>query len=226
MSGVKIKATNGGGSTELQGPANTGNNTVLKLPSADGSANQLMKTDGSGNLGWVTPAGEETTHISVWRQNANSTINTYANAGNAYTYLTANWEKPDHSNGIEFTNIGTDLTESSGIFSYPTTGIWRVDFVLQWANSSSVTVSECYAEIDATDDNGTTWHIIGAGTNAVDAGTGTCWLTSQSHAIQDVEDVGQDKVRFRTSAATNNATLIGATGGMNTYVTYTRLCDT
>jgi len=54
MSGVKIKAAAGGGSTELQGPANTGNNTVLKLPSADGSANQLLKTDGSGNLGWAT----------------------------------------------------------------------------------------------------------------------------------------------------------------------------
>ena len=54
MSGVKIKAAAGGGSTELQGPANTGNNTVLKLPSADGSANQLLKTDGSGNFGWGT----------------------------------------------------------------------------------------------------------------------------------------------------------------------------
>ncbi len=54
MSGVKIKATNGGGSTELQGPNNTANNTVLKLPSADGSADQVIKTDGSGNLGWMS----------------------------------------------------------------------------------------------------------------------------------------------------------------------------
>ncbi|MBR87127.1 MAG: hypothetical protein CMM29_10100 [Rhodospirillaceae bacterium] len=57
MSGVKIKAGTGGGSTELQGPADTSNNTVLKLPSADGSANQLLKTDGSGNLGWATDTG-------------------------------------------------------------------------------------------------------------------------------------------------------------------------
>jgi len=54
MSGIKIKAGAGTGSTELQGPANTNNNTTLKLPSADGSANQLLKTDGSGNLGWAT----------------------------------------------------------------------------------------------------------------------------------------------------------------------------
>jgi hypothetical protein len=193
----------------------------LKANSGTAGSGTYYRGDGAWSAVTSNP-----THISVWRQNANSTINTWANAGNAYTYLTANWEKPDHSSGIEFTNIGTDLTQSSGIFSYPTTGIWRVDFVLQWANSSSVTVSECYAEVDATDDDGTTWHIIGAGTNAVDAGTGTSWLTSTSHAIQDVEDVAQDKVRFRTSAASNNATLIAATGGMNTYVTFTRLCDT
>ena len=57
MAGIKIKAGAGTGSTELQGPANTNNNTTLKLPSADGSANQLLKTDGSGNLGWATDQG-------------------------------------------------------------------------------------------------------------------------------------------------------------------------
>lgn len=229
MAGVKIKAEAGTGSTELQGPANTNNVTTLKLPSADGTSNQVLKTDGSGNLGWTTiatPAGEGTTHISQWRQNANSTIQTYANAGNAYTILTANWEKADNTNGIEFTNLGTDLTQSSGVFSYPATGIWRIDFQLQWANSSSVTVTECYAYIEATNDDGTDWLPIGDGGNAVDAGTGTAWLTSTSHAIQDVEDVGQDKVRFKSVAGTNNATLIASTNMNNTYVTFTRLCDT
>ena len=65
MSGVKIKATAGGGYTELQGPADTGNNTVLKLPSADGSANQHLKTDGSGNLGWVTPATDTNDLVKI-----------------------------------------------------------------------------------------------------------------------------------------------------------------
>lgn len=30
---------------------------LWKLPTADGSANQVLKTDGSGNLGWSTPSG-------------------------------------------------------------------------------------------------------------------------------------------------------------------------
>ena len=56
MAEVKIAADSGGGSVGLVGPASTTSNAAvqLKLPVADGSANQLLKTDGSGQLGWVT----------------------------------------------------------------------------------------------------------------------------------------------------------------------------
>ena len=222
---LKLKHS-GGNSVSLSAPAsNPSSDVTFKLPQADGTAGQVLQTDGSGNLSWVSPAG--ITHISQWRQNANSTIQTYSNAGNAYTYFTANWEKADNANGIEFTNLGTDFgSPSSGIFTYPATGIWRIDFVLQWANSSSVTVTECYAYIEATNDNGTDWQVIGDGGNAVDSGTGTAWVSSTSHAIQDVENVGQDKVRFKSVTSGADSTLIGSTNMNNTYVTFTRLCDT
>ena len=47
------------GSVALDAPASTTGNAdiTFKLPVADGSANQLMKTDGSGNLGWATDQG-------------------------------------------------------------------------------------------------------------------------------------------------------------------------
>ena len=59
MAEVKISADSGGGSVALKGPASTTSNAAvsLKLPVADGSANQLLKTDGSGNLGWATDQG-------------------------------------------------------------------------------------------------------------------------------------------------------------------------
>ena len=48
------------GSVALDAPASTtsGNDITFKLPVADGSANQLLKTDGSGNLGWATDGGK------------------------------------------------------------------------------------------------------------------------------------------------------------------------
>ena len=56
---IKLNAASGGGSVSLQAPTSTTSNAnvELKLPVADGSANQLLKTDGSGNLGWATDQG-------------------------------------------------------------------------------------------------------------------------------------------------------------------------
>ena len=60
MSTIKLTATGGGGGTvSLKAPSATQSNGALELvlPTADGSANQLLKTDGSGNLGWATDVG-------------------------------------------------------------------------------------------------------------------------------------------------------------------------
>ena len=56
MAEVKIAADSGGGSVGLVGPASTTGNAAiqLKLPVDDGSANQVLQTDGSGNLSWYT----------------------------------------------------------------------------------------------------------------------------------------------------------------------------
>ena len=50
MSSIKLKHS-GGNSVSLNPPtsAPTSSDVAFKLPNADGSANQLLKTDGSGN---------------------------------------------------------------------------------------------------------------------------------------------------------------------------------
>ena len=53
---IKLNSASGGGSVALEAPASTTNNDNLefKLPVADGSNGQFMKTDGSGNLAFAT----------------------------------------------------------------------------------------------------------------------------------------------------------------------------
>ena len=55
MSSIKLKHS-GGNSVSLNPPtsAPTSSEVAFKLPNADGSAGQLLKTDGSGNFGWAT----------------------------------------------------------------------------------------------------------------------------------------------------------------------------
>ena len=59
---------NGSNYVELKSPASLSGNVSLVLPSSTGSANQYLKTDGSGNLSWGTgPAGSGATNaLAFW----------------------------------------------------------------------------------------------------------------------------------------------------------------
>ena len=56
-----------------------------------------------------------------WRQNSNTSISSGEN------FLTANWERTDQNGAGQ---IGTALSQSSGIFTFPSTGIYYVTFEL------------------------------------------------------------------------------------------------
>ena len=58
MSSIKLKHS-GGNSVSLNPPtsAPTSSDVAFKLPNADGSAGQILKTDGSGNLSFTTDQG-------------------------------------------------------------------------------------------------------------------------------------------------------------------------
>ena len=60
MAELKIKADSGGGTVSFKGPATTTSNAAvqLTLPVDDGTANQYLKTDGSGALSWGTIAAQ------------------------------------------------------------------------------------------------------------------------------------------------------------------------
>jgi len=53
---IKLTADSGGGTVAIKAPASTTSNAnvELKLPVADGSANQVLKTDGSGQLSFAS----------------------------------------------------------------------------------------------------------------------------------------------------------------------------
>lgn len=60
---LRLYEPSGGGSsyTGFKAPA-LGGNVIYSLPTADGSANQVLKTDGSGALAWTTPSAGHTVH--------------------------------------------------------------------------------------------------------------------------------------------------------------------
>ena len=133
---IKLNAQSGG-SVALDAPTQTTSSAdnVYKLPVADGTAGQVLQTDGSGNLSWTTISSPITV-VNTWR------INTTEIHENVNGVITANWEENDTSG---YGKIGSSLTNSSGVFSFPATGMyyilshWR--FLIGTAADSAANVS-------------------------------------------------------------------------------------
>ena len=88
---IKLNAQSGG-SVALDAPTQTTSSAdnVYKLPVADGTAGQVLQTDGSGNLSWTTISSPITV-VNTWR------INTTEIHENVNGVITANWEENDTS---------------------------------------------------------------------------------------------------------------------------------
>jgi len=75
MSSIKLKHS-GGNSVSLNPPtsAPTSSEVAFKLPNADGSANQFIKTDGSGALSFATPTIYNWVHAAEVSLNGNTSV--------------------------------------------------------------------------------------------------------------------------------------------------------
>ena len=116
------------GSVSIDAPASTtsGADITFKLPVADGSANQLIKTDGSGNLGWASDVGE-IVKITTVRNGGNIaalTHNIDASTYRAYNVIGAFKPVTDQAYlNFYWRASSADLTASSyeygSMYSYP-----------------------------------------------------------------------------------------------------------
>ena len=115
--------------------------------------------------------------------------------------------------------LGTGMTESSGIFTFPSTGYWLImchGWVTIDSNSSS---GNLY--IMTTNDNSTYDDIA----QSRFYGNSGFQSTIRTSAIIDVTDLTNDKVRFRF-AETGSSTLKGAGTEMQTGFHFIKLGDT
>jgi len=132
--------------------------------------------------------------------------------------LTANWEEND----TNFTRIGSVMTQSSGIFTFPETGIYYMNF-----NSFCTFVAETNyngIHIQATVNN-SSYAALADGYTNFGGEDGNELAGMNCNAMFDVTNTTNCKVRFtaESSAAT---TFDGDTSLNRTYATFLRLGDT
>ena len=94
----------------------------------DSGGNTILSSDGSGN---VTQTRTGITMADQFRLSSS-----LGNPGNVT--MTTNFERPDDAT---FNKIGTGMTESSGIFTFPETGLYLVSWTFVLLNLSDGAVS-------------------------------------------------------------------------------------
>jgi len=149
----------------------------------------------------------------LWRQNTDTAINAATE-----TVLTANWEQADTDG---FGVIGTAMSESSGIFTFPQTGIYLIIFNCQ-IHSPSQGATYAGGIIQATTDNGT-YSTAAEGYNSIYHSNGYGIVTI-FHQF-DVTSTSTHKVKFVANCEFASD-VRGNTGYNRTCAQFIRLGDT
>jgi hypothetical protein len=151
-----------------------------------------------------------------WRITATKTVSSSASD------ITANWERID-STGQG--TLGTGMTESSGVFSFPSTGIYYVALNLAFYTSSAES-RYIETQIRVTTDNSSYNYVSRLNTSVSYINSSNTYANSSQATLIDVTNISNVKVMFRVQSE-NGTTISGSTdhneGNMFTFI---RLGDT
>jgi len=143
-------------------------------------------------------------------------------AASGVTQITANWERADTYGSNK---LGTGMTQSSGVFTFPSTGFWRVDYQFR-CNSVSVDVRYIFFAIETSTNGGSNWNIISQGAvNISNFMSGTEYNSSAIFALIDVTSTSNVKVRVRFDPSAY-VVVDGHTSSNETGLLFTKLAET
>ena len=183
---------------------------VQTVTPASGSVTNAMIVDGTIAESKLASGVNTITEADQWRLTTTKTDN---------TDITANLERVDTSG---FGRIGTGMTESSGIFSFPSTGIYLIIAQSLWKGNTSG-FSYGGVSISFTQDNSS---YVTHANNYCSVSANNYFQATFVNALLDVTDTSLCKVKFTRDASTSNAELRGNTTQTITGFTFLRLGDT
>ena len=212
MSELNFTHTNGN-KVKLTTPDTLAADKTFKLPNADGGSGQFLHTNGSGALAFANAGA---LMADQWMLTSNFS------PGGAVALINSGWGQVSRAGyGV----IGSSMTQSSGVFTYPQTGIYFVEFTCQLISTSAQRYMG--SRIQTTHNNNNYAHATDVLNHCALNNSFGAYIQTTSSVIQDVQDVTQDKVRFSAVSFTpGDTTVQGDSSRAVTHVTFIRLGDT
>ena len=187
MSSIKLTADSGGGTFEIKAPSSSGNTRVLTLPD-------------TGNI--TVPDTNGITVADNWY------VNSQLQPSSGTNTITANWER---GTSAQFGSIGSAMTQSSGIFTFPSTGIYYCSIGGSFYRGSNGWDYVGFT-IQTTSDNGSSYYTAASVYNALPSQGGSTFSSMTTYFIFDCTDTSTHKVRFQTEADASGTTIVDVAG--------------
>ena len=195
------------GSVELDVPATvSGGDVTLTLPPDDGSAGQVLSTNGAGALSFVNKVEWDQFQLTD-----NSTVNE----------LLTDWSRCTYN---AFGQFGGQMTVSNGIFTFPSTGYYLVIMRGMFnIRSSDTVVVQTFTTI-----NNSSYSLTGYVSDGGNNGSTSRHGSSASFTFVDVTDTSNVKVKFESTSIASGSEVMGSSSSTQPYtnVTFVRLGDT
>ena len=187
--------------------------TGLVTTVADGAITTAKLGDASVTSAKLSGVTQGITEVDQWMLTADTGSGVNAdvttNLARASTLLT----------GVG--HFGTGMTESSGVFSFPSTGYWRVDCNAQ---ITVVAGDNAFLGINLSTDGGSTYYIVSQiGVSNRGSSTASDPDSGNVSVILNVTNTSNLKVKFTTNSFSSGTALQGSSSTMETNFIFTKL---
>ena len=178
----------------------------LKGPTSGGNANKVIMAAGQT---LETPEVIQSNYmIDMWRLTTNFDTNAATITG---------WERPDDASSGR---IGTGMTESSGVFTFPSTGVYLVTTHFRVAKLGAGDATLGYL-IAVSTDGGSSNDTVATGYEG-DQSSSTVNQNASIQALVNVTNASNFQVFFQTTSMANSSRINGNSNENQSIVTFER----
>jgi len=191
-----------------------------------GASADAITMDASGNVtfpGNATCSGTPSGFGGITEADQFLLTSNLSVSGTATT-VTSNLARSGYSFAGANAKIGTGMSESGGVFTFPSTGKYLITTCATFQSTNQAIYAAFRSQLSV--DGGANWYYIMVNyTSIFDSGSDTVYAQANGQALVDITDVSTHK--FRCSATSNSSiTVVGHVNEAFTSIMFTRLGDT